>query len=222
MPNGEVQRNTYTPGQAPPQPSVAENGDYQLTLVDNGKGGKNVPLAGWRKNADPKKFPFKFIKFELNGTEDAVSGKPLTVRTVVSASPGGITYSILQMAYAAEYPNALEFPETDEDGKPRTPTSGATRQVCQMIDELIEYIQENGVTLNARIGQEEYKGRRQAKISNFLPPGDMAAGEPEAGAEDDSAFGGEESEDEQEAAPAKSNGRNGVAAKPASKSSKRK
>lgn len=166
MPKGEVRQLKYTPGEAPPESLPPEAGDYALKLIDVGERGRK----GWTPNRDAKKYPYRRLEWEVQGTEDEITGEPKTFRAVFSLSPGYVL-TVLRLAHAADYQEEMNPPAFKS---PRDPN---LKDWADMVDSLLEYILDNEVLINATLNEEDYRGRPQVNLARFLPPGEISADE---------------------------------------------
>lgn len=209
-PQGEARRQEYVPGQPRPRSSLPEPGPYSLTLADKGKAG----LAGWTAGKGAGKFPYRRVQFALAGTEDEVTGEEKKVTEFISANPKA-AFRILDLAAACEYPEAFTVPEVTNPSHPDV------RAYCQQIDAVLDYIEENGIVLQGSIGHDEYNGRTNARIQEWLVPEAQAETQAaeaaeETGTEEPAFAEGEVVEEEPEppAKPVRSAGPKNGAAKP--------
>lgn len=156
-------RLVYKPGEKVPESLPPEPGVYDVVLVEYGKKGR----AGWA--AKPGKFHNRRLVFELLGTEDELTGAPKRVSEFITLSPKAL-FRVLLLAQAAGYTEELELAQNyDKPGAP------ASLQNADTIDALLEWIKENGVTMKAQVGVEEYNGRENGRIQRFLPPDEESA-----------------------------------------------
>jgi hypothetical protein len=135
------------------------------------------------------------VRFTLLGTEDEVSGKEKTVVEFFSASPGAF-FKVADYAAAIEYPVEMNLP-TPESPK----DTAAVKECCSAIDALLEWAKENAAVVKAHVTIEEYKGKDNNRISEWLTP-DAASAEAEPADEDDATE--DEADDDEEEAPVKS------------------
>lgn len=190
MPAGEVRRLQFKPGEPRQESSTLDVGDYKFQLLEYGKPG----LAGW-KISKPGKFPNRRLKFTVLDTEDEVTGSEKTMTDFASASPKAF-FRIYDLALAAGYQEEIDVP------LPTAPGDAAVREVCSAIDKVLAYIKDNNIVLNGHVDHEEYKGRQQARITNWLSPdAEAAAAEGEGemveeGAEAEATEGEEVAEEE--------------------------
>ncbi len=169
MPQGES-RFEYSPGKPRPTLPPIDETDYQLNLLDMGKHGP----AGWKQKSTAK-FPCRHLRFAILGTEDPISGQERTVMFYLSTQPQAIQ-SLYDIAEAAGYTGEVSF------NLPRKPGDSAVREAATAADEVLNWIKDNGVILNAHLTNEEYRGRPQVRIDHFLnassaptqPPGEVA------------------------------------------------
>ncbi len=157
-PKGEARRNTYKPGEPRVRSEPAEEGDYELVVLDYGKPG----LKGW-KVKNPKKFPNRMVRLSMLGTEDEETGKEKTLVEFASTSPAAF-FKIADLAEAAGYPEELDLP------RPKKPSETAlVRECCEGIEKLLKWLKDEEKVLKARVIVEEYKGRHNNKVADWLP-----------------------------------------------------
>jgi len=155
---GQAVRLGYTPGQprAQAERELVPEGDGKFSLKSYGKQGP----AGWK--VKPGKFPCRHVDYELIGSEGA-DGQPLSFRDFASSSPKAF-FRIFDLAAAVNYPVAFEL-----DTTPTKPSDPGVKQLCEWIDEMFAWIDDNNVVLNGTIKHEEYNGQQNARVQ-WLPP----------------------------------------------------
>lgn len=182
---GQSQAVAYTPGQSRPNTrELVPEGDGQFTLKSYGKAG----AAGW--HVKPNKFPCRYVDYELVGSEGQ-DGSPLSFRDFASSSPAAF-FRIFDLAAAVSYPVGFAL-----DSNPTKPSDPGVRDLCEWIDGLLSWIEENNVVLNGTIKHEEYNGQPNARV-NWLPP-EEGSFVPEAEEEEDEGEGEDDAVFEEEA-----------------------
>jgi len=162
MPKGEaVKTIDYNPGEAPTKSTPVEDGNYELKLKSKGKPGPK----GWRKKS-PKSFPNRMLVFSILGTEDEITAREKEVVEFASLSPGFPLQRIAYLAFAAGYPKKLKL-VVGPKGKPNDPS---VMQNMAAVDELLEYIESEEVTLRAFLGSDSYNGEDRNKLGKWLSP----------------------------------------------------
>jgi hypothetical protein len=188
MPKGEAQYIEYNPGEKPTSSTPTEEGNYELKLMSKGKPGPK----GWRKK-NPKKYPNRACQFAVMGTEDEVTGSEKRVTEFVSLSPGFPLQRIANLAYASGYPEKLKLMKGPK-GKVNDPS---VMQNMKATDALLDWIEENDVTLRAFLKIEAYNGEDQNKVGRWLPP-DAVVEERSEENEDENEESEESNDDESE------------------------
>lgn len=182
MPKGEaVKTIDYNPGEAPTRSEPVDEGNYELKLKSKGKPGPK----GWRKKA-PKSFPNRMLIFSILGTTDEVSDREKEVVEFASLSPGFALQKLAYLAYAAGYPKKLKL----IIGPKKKPNDPSVIQNMKAVNEMLQYIEDEEVTLRAFLVSDAYNGEDRNKVGKWLP-----SDAPLSSEEDEEA---EESEDDDE------------------------
>jgi len=158
---GEARTLGYTPGQRPTRGLPAPDGDYSCTLKFKGKEGD----AGWKSK--PGKFPNRAVTWNIQGTEDEVTGDEKTVTTFISLS-NKVLKQVTELAYASGYPHAFELARYSKPGDP------GVQEMKTVVDAILSFIEENGVVMKARIGTDEYNGEEKNTVKRWLGPDEAA------------------------------------------------
>lgn len=183
---GQMDRQTYEPGVKRPEQKPIEEGRYRLVLQKPGKKGRD-----WRKK-DPKSFPYKRLLFkaidrEGNTVQDEATGQDAMVSSILSSSPKAF-FTVYDLAYAAGYPEKFSLPEVVKSDDPKV------EERCKMLDQIVDFIEENEIALNAFVTEGEHNGRPQNDIRWEAPDDETA----EAESEDEEAEESEEKEETEE------------------------
>lgn len=158
---GEAQGLTYKPGEKLPESLPVPEGEYQLVLRKMGKPGP----AGWKTK--PGKFPNRMLVFEHVDPEheDEVTGGPKQCIEFVSLSVKGPgLLRVLQLAAAGQYPEELTLTPGPDTGFSH-PSVNAN---AEAIDQLLQWLMDNEVVLNAKLKIEEFNGRESNKVAKWL------------------------------------------------------
>lgn len=161
MPKGEaVKTIDYNPGEAPTRSEPVEEGNYELKLKSKGKPGPK----GWRKKS-PKSFPNRMLVFSILGTTDEVSDREKEVVEFASLSPGFSLQKIAYLAYAAGYPKKLKLIV----GPKKKPNDPSVIQNMKAVDEMLQFVEDEEVTLRAFLASDAYNGEDRNKVGKWLP-----------------------------------------------------
>lgn len=153
---GEVTVLSYKKGEALPGFTPIDEGTYSFTLKNAGK-----PFPkGWK--VKPGKFPNKRVVWEALDTEDEKGGNKTTGETI-SLSPGALPIGPIRLAYAAQHDLTLK------QGPKNKPNHPSVRENAQAIDEMLQSIKKEELTLRGDVTHEDWNGQKMARI-RWLPP----------------------------------------------------